>query len=526
MFKEKFNPEFHWQTVQRHVLNKRIFFIVLGLILALSVLFIFQRYYFVSGRSIDLDQLIPEDAKAVLKFYTPQLFSEEIGLSTEDFQFILRDYFQGDVAKSSLFFKNIEKNIYWIEDSINTQSFLFKTNNIENIEYLFSFFEKQEIFKENGKVVYELNVDFPKNELLNSREDNSPDCRDKCGGKIYLSYLNKYIFCISNDLDLTNKIIDKYKEASKIGYLKALKNELSNYFKESVPLKLEIKNYENIQNSQSWIKNLAWAVENLENKSLTLKLKTFWDKLKILVYNSNEYFPNFSIDREINETWGDFLIYYNNRGIYDMANLYFSDNINYFLLNNIAGPYNIDFKQELSEIDQPFNFLLYPDSKFLLISKDSEKLIFLYKKILAHFNPQTRKMILPDNTEAQEYYLDPSLIQLKQKEDLGMTWYYGDFDQISGFYLLKLDNQYILSNFREKVLEVNQEKDKFNTIFDLLDKNSIQEILTINFKNIINKENYFKLNTLFSTYNRLNLINFSEIRDKKSQIRLFFELIH
>jgi len=510
-----FNPEFHWQTAKKHILKKRIFFIVLGLILALSVLFIFQRYYFVSGRSIDLDQLIPEDSKVVFNFYTPYLLGEQIGLSTEDSRFILKDYFGGDVAKSDLFFKNIEKNIYWIEDSINAQSFLFKTNNIENIEYLFSFFEEQEIFKENGKSIYELNVDFPENKLLNSQEN-----------KVYLAYLNKYIFCISNDLDLTNKIVDKYKEASKIGYLKSVRNELSDYFKETSPLKLEIRNYEDIQNSQSWIKNLSWTVENLENKSLTLKLKTFWDKLKILVYNSNEYFPNFNIDREINETWGDFLIYYNNRGIYDRSKPYLSDNIDYYLLNNIEELYNIDFEQELSEIDRAYSFLLYPDSKFLLISEDSEKLTSFYKKILAHLEPQTRKMILPDNTEVQEYYMDPDLVQLKEKEDFGMTWYYGNFSQISEFYLLKLDHQYILSNFREKVLEISQKKDKFNTLIDLMDKNSVQELLTLNLKDIENKEDYFKLSTLFSAYNRLNFVNFSEIKGETSQIKLFFELIH
>lgn len=515
MFDEKFNPEFHWQTTKKHILRKRIFFIFLGLILALSVLFIFQRYYFVSGRSIDLDQLIPEDSKVVVNFYTPYLLGEQMGLSTEDSRFILKDYFDGDVAKSDLFFKNIEKNIYWIEDSVNAQTFLFKTNNIETIEYLFSFFEKQEIFKENGRSIYELSVNFPENRLLNPQKN-----------KIYLSYLNKYIFCVSNDLDLTNKITDKYKQASKIGYLKSVKNELSEYFKEILPLKMEIKNYENIKDSQSWVKELSWAVENLENKSLTLKLKTPWDKLKILVYNLDEYFSNFNIDREINGVFGDFLIYYNNRGIYDMSNLYLSDNINYYLLNNIEGLYNIDFKQELSEIDQPFNFLFYPDSKFLLISRDSEKLISFYKKILAHFKPQTRKMTLPDNTEVQEYYVNTDLVQLKQKEDFGMTLYYSDFSQISEFCLLKLDNQYILSNFREKVLEINQEKDKFNIVANLLDKNSIQELLVVNFKSIMNKEDYFGLSTLFSAYNRLNFVNFSEIRDGKSQIKLFFELIH
>ena len=516
MFSSEFNPEFHWQTAKKQVTRKKVLFICLALILILSIFFIFKKYYFVSGRSIDLDQLVPDNTKAVLTISTADVIANGKDYLLLDEVFIsglgLKEYLKDD-EKVDSFIKSIGKDIYWLEKSSESQLLLFKITDVELLRESFnSIVDNSEKIKFNGKTIYESHVESTENPILPISKN-----------KIYIAYLNDYIFCVSNDLDFVEDVIDKHKEALKIDYFGAIKDELASYFYEQTALMLKVTDYAEIENSLSWIKNLSFITAGENKDSFVIKFKIGQKKAELLFNDSGDISQKndiSGIDRNLSD---DFLIYYSNSrlgSVGDILNL--NENIDNYLENNIKSLYNIDFKNELLNTDFPYYFLIYPDNHFLTISEDSERMKSIYKDILANLKPQTRVMILPDGTNATEYYIDPSIIELKEQEIHGITWYYADLPGNIDFYLVQYNDWYILTNFREKIIELSENQEEFCKLLRCNDESSLNEILMLNLDHFNQKEYLPWLNLFSESYNRLNFINLTEDGQKK----LFFELIH
>ena len=286
---------------------------------------------------------------------------------------------------------------------------------------------------------------------------------------------------------------------------------------------LKVTDYSEIGNSLSWIKNLSFIITNENKDSFVIKFKIGFKRAELLFSDSDDASQKIDINRIDKNLSDDFLIYYNNfktDNASDILNL--NKNIDNYLENNIESLYNMDFKRELSNINSPYHFLMYPDNHFLTISKDSERMKSIYQNILANLKPQTRVMILPDGTSAIEYYVDSSLIELKEQQTNGIIWYYADLPGNIDFYLAQYNDWYILTNFREKVVELLENQEEFCRLLRCNDESSLNEILMLNLNHFDQKEHLPWLNLFSDSYNRLNFINLTE----NGQNKLFFELIH
>lgn len=510
MFGQKFNPEFHWQMYQKKKNYKKFLIVFLVVLLFLSLFFIFKKYYFVSGRNINLDQLVPDNTKVLLTIDTDDIFENERGSLI--FETGLKDFLKND-EKIKSFIKGIGKDVYWLENSSNSQAFLFKVTEINLIKDSFEISnDSSENIDFNNKLIHKLELSNVNNPFLPSLEN-----------KIYITYLNDYLFCMSNNLDFIKNVIDKYKESLKIDYFRSIKDELASYFHEQRTLMLKVIDYDAIENSSSWINNLSFITNEINGNSFVIKFKISSRKAELLFNNSQDTTQRFDISRMGKNLLDDYLIYYSNLGIeYNSDILNLSRTLDIFLKNNIEALYNINFREELLNITPPYYFLMYPDNNFLIINKDSEKMRSIYQNILAHFKPQTRIMILPDGTNATEYYVDPKIIDLKEQETDNLVWFYEDLPGNVDFYLVKYEDYYILSNFKEKVIELSENQEEFCKILLCNKERPLNEILMLNLKNIDQKEYLPWLNLFTSSYDRLNFINFTDNGGNK----MFFELIH
>jgi hypothetical protein len=510
MFDQKFNPEFHWQMDQKKTTYKKSLIIFLVLILLLSIFFIFKKYYFVSGRNISLDQLVPDNTKALLTIDVDDILKNEKGSLI--FEIGFKDFLENN-EKMQFFVKGIGKDIYWLENSSNSQAFLFKVADIDLIKDSFNMSDdNSEDIKFNNKTIYGLNVDNVHNLFLPTSEN-----------KIYITYLNDYLFSMSNDLDFIKNVIDKYKESLKIDYFGAIKDELASYFHEQKTLMLKVMDYEAIESSSSWIKNLSFVTQEDNGNSFVIKFKISSRKAELLFNNSQDTTQRFDISRMSENLLDDYLIYYSNLGIdYNSDVLNLSNTLDSFLKNNIESLYNINFKDELLNITSPYYFLMYSNNNFLIINKDSERMRSIYQNILAHFKPQTRIMVLPDGTNATEYYIDPKIIDLKEQKTNDLIWFYEDLPGNVSFYLVKYGDYYILTNFKEKIIELSENQEEFCKILRCDKEKFSNEILMLNLEDINQKEYLPWLNLFSEDYNRLKFINFAEDGESK----VFFELIH
>lgn len=512
IFKPNFNPQFHWQMDKKKIARKKVLIFGLILVLILSVFFIFKRYYFVSGRSIDLEELIPDQNKAVLKISLLNLINNQEDSSILNSLFYnglgLRDILEEE-KKQNFFINNIDQDIYWLEKDKESQLILFKIKDIDLLKDVWkSIVNDSNHIEYNKRNIYEYSKEEKNNIFL-------PNDR------VYISYLNDYIFSISNDLEFSKMIVDQYKEASKIDYLGSIKDELSNYFIEQNALVLAVNNYNDLENSFSWIKNLSFL--NKENKNsfqISLKIKS---KKVELVFDDYSYNRKIDLSPFDENLLDDMVLYYSNLGVDVMEEekLVFDENLNFFLKNNIENIYNLDLREKLRSINHPYYFLGYKENNFLIISRQ-EEMKEVYKKILAHLNPQTRNMVLPDGSSTVEYYADYNKIDLKQEDNNGLLWYYADLLGNIGFYLVQYDDWYILTNFKEKIVELSKNKEEFYNILDLSNKKGFKEFLVLNLYKIADKNVFPWLKLFPKTYQRLNFVNLAENGSNK----VFFGLIH
>ena len=522
MFNNRFNPRFHWQMNREKITHKKILISLLIVISILSVFLIFRKYYFVSGKSIDLEELIPAETKAVLKISTSNLIVNQKDSNQKD-SILLNSLFNSGLNlanylsnehETDFFINNIDKDIYWMENSPDAQLILFKIKDINlSYDYWKEIINNSKIIEYNKKIIYEYGFDFPKvNNYFLPNRDN----------QIYISYLNDYIFCISNNLDFVKLVSDRYKEASKIDYLRSIKEELSNYFNEQNSLVLEVREYQNLKESFSWVKNLSFLIQD-DQSSFVIKFKVKSKKLELFLNNLDDNQQTIDLSVFKNELLNDFSIYYANLGInYQEEYLNLNQDINYFLKNNIESLYNINFGEEFKTIIGPYYFLKYQNDNFLLLSKDLEKMKSVYKNILAHLYPQSRNMILPDGSSVIEYYSDLNLLELKEQENNDLIWYYADLPGDVDFYLVQYDDWYILTNFREKIVELSKNKEKFYKILNYDYKNYFQELLVLNFNNSEQNKYFPWLDLLPGFYRRLNFVNLTEDGSNKA----FLEVIH
>jgi hypothetical protein len=507
MFEHNFNPEFHWQMDQKRTIRKKVLYIFVVLILLLSVFFIFKKYYFVSGRNIGLEQLVPENIKALLTIDAKDIIKNDQGLLI--FEMGLKD-FLGDDEKTNSVIEKIGKNVYWMEKSSDSQALLFKITDMESIKDNFNLrTEDLEEIEFNNKVIYKLNIENSSNSFI-PISDN----------KIYITYVNNYILCLSNNLDFTKDILNEYKEAIKIDYFGAIKDELNDYFQEQTTLLLKVSDYSQIGESSSWIKNLSF-VNTEDNNSFVMKFKVGLRRAELLFNNSDDISQRVKMNK-VNETlFKDAVFHYSNLNVNYNDILELDNNLNELLENNIEGLYNTNLKSKLLT-NAPYHLLVYPDNKFLTFSKDFEKNKGIYKNILAHLSPQTRNMLLPDGTSAREYYADPSSFELKEQEEGSYIKYYADLPGNTDISLFKYNDWYILTNFKDKLVELTENQDKLCKLLNCDAKEIFNEVLTLNIGDLGKKEYLPWLDLFSKEYSRLNFTNYTEDGENK----LFFELIH
>ncbi len=519
MFEQKFNPEFHWQINRKLVTYKKIIFSIIIIFLALFSFFIFRRYYLVADRSISLSQLVPDDVRVTLSISTFDIVKNKRNLFLFDkswqSELGLKEYLDTN-QQSNVLVDNIGSEIYWLERGSESQTLLLKIRDVIRLKAkLKTLLGNAEQIKFDNKTIYGLGVEPSNNYFLPISENTE--------AKIYIVYLNNYVFVASNNLDFTKDIIRKYREFQKMSYLTAIKNKITYSFKEQKALILKVNNYNELENSLSWIKKLSFITAG-NKKSFVLKLGVGLGKMELLFNDSQNLRQRVGRHRPSldNKLFDNLVLYYSNVNAKTDSEINFNDNISHFLQNNIEGLYNFNFKEELLNTNFTYNFLLYPQKKFLLITKDADRLKRVYRNLLAHLKPSTRIMILPDGNKVTEYYSDSSLIKLKAKANENLIWYYADLKGKVNFYLVQDQDRYILSNSKEKVIELAKSKDKLCKLLNCNEKVSFKEKLMLNLQNIDGKKYFPWLNLFSKTYSKINFVSWSE----NEQNNLFFELIH
>ena len=515
-FNTSFNPEFNWQRDAKFKSRKKILKFSLVFFCIFIFIFLIQKYYFISDKNITLRSIIPDESKAVLhisnssKMFNIEKNKSEFSQKVEE---KLSYYLNNNTELADLLLKNIEDGIYWIEYDNNSQAILLKVKNLSDINNKFvKVFENVENYEYRNKKIYKTQVNWENNKFLPIENDF-----------LYVSYLNDYTISVSNSSDLINKIIDKYQDNLRFDYFSSIKNEFNKYFVYYSDIEMKVNNYENINTSKSWLKNVSFVTNNLSDKTFFMKLNNDSKMSELSIATSEGIGNKLKSEDEIekiSKIFGEeFLFYYSNmNSVSNIDNLDFGEDIDNYLSINIGNLYNINLKNELINVNTPYSFILYPDSKFVLTSSDFDVVSNIYKKILAHYKPSERQMSLPDGSRVTEYYMDSNSIDLKTYQDNNLVWYYDDLPDVSSFDMVKCANRYILSNSKDYIYKFCQDS------LVNIDFNVVNEIFVSNIDNLEKQSNILPFMELFNI--KPKKLNFIDFADKNNTIQMLFQLIY
>ncbi|MCD4705375.1 hypothetical protein K8R66_04860 [bacterium] len=502
MFNQKFNPEFHWQTEKKEQNNKKYLLLLLILSVIFILLFIFFKSYFISDKNIILEELIPDNAQAVLGINDFQKF---IG-NYKDSEFLKNiNKEMGNYLSSSEnigFTDQINKGFYWAEFSADSQIIILGVDKFS----LKSFLNDSNVnFEIKDDQIYKLSSLELKNRFLNSSE-----------GNIYLTQANDYILIVSNNLDKIRESQNKYRNSRRWDYWKSLKDDFNKYFKNQTDLEIKVNDYELIAESNSFLKDLSFLTKNLEDRSFSIKIAVGNKSTDIYIENYSDINNKLLADNYINDFYQnlphDFVSFYDLR--FNNRNFSFSSEVSAFLGNNIENIYNINIVEDLQKIDNG-SLLLFKNNKFMAFSPEKQALEDVYRKILAFSSPNTRTVVFPDQSRAVEYYFDPNSVELKVLEENNISWFYANQADNMGFELVKCNDYYIFGNFRDKILDFCN-----NNAYSLNKNQEYSEILLFNASQMENSSKYLPFLDKFTrNYNYIDLINFSN----NGHIEVFFK---
>lgn len=498
-----FNPEFHWQKQKREInIRKLIKLSLISLFLFFVCVFLLRKCHIVSYLNMSLDGSIPQETKIVMKIEGAEkiFYKNKYGLKAiDDIKEYLSKSFGKDKKNINSFLSGFGRNVYWLEKDVSTQALLFNYSNLDILKKKFQHSEKE---KYNNKIIYEI-TDFPENSIL------SP--KDK---KIFVVYPGGYSVFVSNNINYLKSIIDQNKENYKINLKKSSKMLSDKYLNSISVLSLRIDDYKDITTSMSWIYKFAPTINSLtlgDNKELFFNINFEDDYIKFSFSNKDEN-KNFALLENVDSK--DKAFYYYNNGLSNDKEIFLNDNFENFVGSRIEIPYNIDIRKEFSSISNSFASVYYNSGDIVVISRDLEKLDYLYKSILSKFNPQKRSMKLPDGSGASEFYANPKSITLTTKEESSIKW--RTYKKDGGFYLGGCNDYAVLSNKKDKInyyCTNSSEANKF-----LLTNSQISEAFLIS---LANKKEYFSfLNSFYKKYNTLYGVNYS----KDDYLNGYFEI--
>ncbi|MDD3284032.1 MAG: hypothetical protein PHZ07_00375 [Patescibacteria group bacterium] len=516
-FNTNFNPEFNWQKEAKFKHRKKITKFSLILFCIFVFIFLMQKYYFISDKNITLSSIIPDESKAIFHISnSSKIFNVEKNKSifSQKTKEKLSYYLNDNTEFTDLFLRSIEDGFYWIEYDNDSQAFLFKVKDLSDIKSKFlETFKSVENYDYRNKKIYKTQVNWEKNKFL-PIENNF----------LYISYLNNYTISVSNSSDLINKIIDKYQDNLRFDYLSSIKDKFNKYFVYYSDIDLKINDYEDIDNSKSWLKDISFIIKDSTDKTFFIKLNNSSKMSELSLSTSENIGDKLKLEEEIkviSKIFGeDFLFYYNSiKSISNVNNTNLGKNIDDYLSVNIGGLYNINLKEDILNIKNPYFFVLYPKDKFVLMANDFDSISNIYRKMLAHYKPLERQMFLPDGSRVTEYYMNANSIDLKMYQDGDLVWYYDDLPSIPSFDMVKCANRYILSNSKNYIYKFCQNGSEIDP-----DLGFINEIFISNIDNLDNKSNILPFTELFNI--KLKNINFIDFGKKNNDVQMIFQFIY
>ena len=282
-----FNPEFHWQRERKTTLKKRATKTLLIVFVALFVcIFVVRRCHFVSYVSMSLDSSIPENSKSVTHIIDVNkiLYKNSYNIKyVEDLKTFLSTIFNTDKSKINLLLSYFGKNVYIVEND-DSQSIIANVSNFYIFKNTISSFVKEASTEEfNKHTIYSYNLDLKQNQFFNTT-----------GSGIFVTSLNDYSIVISNNKDEIKKIIEKNQKDGNLNYIKNIKSNLSSYINDKSGVVIKILNYENIDNSKTFIRGLSSIYKN--DKSNKLFLGAYISNSGIDINIRNNDFKNEEID--------------------------------------------------------------------------------------------------------------------------------------------------------------------------------------------------------------------------------------
>lgn len=488
-----FNPEFHWQKQKREINTQRLIRLsLISLFLFFVCAFFVRRCHIVSYLNMSLDGSVPQETKIVMKIEGAEkiFYKNKYGLKAiDDIKEYLSHAFGKDKKDVNSFLSGFGRNVYWLEKDANTQAVLFNYSNLDAVKKKFQHSEKE---KYKNKIIYEIS-DFPENSILPPKDK-----------KIFVVYPGGYSVFASNNIDYLKLIIDQNKENYRIDLKKSSKMLSEKYLNSVSVLSLSIDDYKDVAASMSWIYKFAPTINSLSlggNRELFFNVNFEDDYIRFSFSNKEEN-KNFALLENIDSR--DKVFYYYNNGFKNDKEIFLNDNFENFIGSRIEIPYNIDTRKELSSISNSFVSVYYNSGDIVVISRDLEKLDYLYKSILSKFNPQKRSIKLPDGSSITEYYANPKSITLSTKEESSIKW--KTYKKDGGFYLGECSDYGILSNKKDMVSYYCTNSSEANKF--LLTNSEISEAFLIN---LTNKKEYFSfLNSFYKKYNTLYGVNYSK----------------
>lgn len=489
---EKFHPEFHWQLEQKTESKKKLLIVFLILCFVFGTFFTIKKLFFIPEKNIALESLTPDSSKIVFNINKIDFLLKKIG-QNRVISYIEK-YTDGSNFRAGNVISKLNKELVFSEGENNSQILIIKTKSSNFLQTDIFGSRKIEELDFNGKKIYSVDFYFDDVNLFSKKD------------KIYFVKLNEYVFCMSNDREYLNESVNKYINIEKN---KFKDNKKVNYFTDKAVLNINISDYD-LSRSNSFVKNLAFLnsvlsanTGNIEidfssnSADLYISKSSNFDKNKItqaLSYyflpdlnNSYFYYKNFT------DTTGD-----SEKNLLNYTLQYLNTNIS--IINEVVNTKNL-------------GLIIYKNKNFLTQSEDFDSVSIVFKKLLSIYYPGTRRMSLPDDTVAVEYFADPENVELKELIDKDFTWYYTDTLEKTNYEMLKCNDKFFVSSDKQKIINYCTNRDKLNMFFTQKQED-IKEVMYID---VSNKSNF----PIFGQVKNIFGINF----EAENQV-LFFRLFY
>lgn len=468
---EKFHPEFHWQLEQKTESRKKLLIIFLILCFVFGAFFTIKKLFFIPEKNIALESLAPDSSKIVFSINKIDFLLKKVG-QNRVISYIEK-YTDGSNFRAGNVISKLNKELVFAEGENNSQILIIKTKSSDFLQTDIFGSRKTEELDFNDKKVYLTDFYFDDKNLFNKKD------------KIYFVKLNEYIFCVSNDEEYLKESVSKYINIEKN---KFKDNKKVNYFTDKAVLNINISDYD-LSKSNSFVKNLSFLNNMLSANTGNIEIDFSSNSADLYISKSNNFDKN-----KITQALGYYFLpdlnnsYFYYKNFTDTTSDSGKSLLNYTLQNINT---NISITNEVIGTKN-LGLIIYKNRNFLAESEDINSISSVFKKLLSIYYPGTRRMSLPDDTVAVEYFANPENVELKELIDKDFIWYYTDTPEKINYEMLKCNDKFFVSSDKQKIINYCTNRDKLNMFFTRKQED-IKELMYID---VQNKSNIPILNSI------------------------------